>query len=443
MGKTAWIVILLAGVVAAEETKTVAVGEAGKQIVAWIKRAERSGFSGVVLAGREGRVVAAVGAGYAHGKVRNTPATLFEIASLTKQFTAAAALRLVDEGKLKLDAPMADYLPGIPEDCKAITTRHLLQHSSGIPGRNSRGGGTDLAAVLPSFLRGGPQHEPGTRFEYWNQGYALASEVIARASGQAYTEYCRTALFKRAKLRTTLFTGDPAPPGVVVAVGKSARGPSRSALAHPYGSYGFQYRGMGGIVTSAWDLWRWDRALRGQLLGGASRKQLFEPGPGSYALGWFVHTRNGRRVQSHGGSVRGFVCEMRRYPNDDACLIVLCNRDDAPLRPIVDGFEQLLFGEALTMRLPSKADPAVGRRLSGRYRHAAGHRLRVWMAGGQLRVVLHWKQGMVSRMTIGPDESGELAAFQGGKAYVLDLGREQDGKVQSLSIDGQRYERIE
>jgi CubicO group peptidase (beta-lactamase class C family) len=78
--------------------------------------------------------------------------------------------------------------------------RHLLQHTSGIPGTNSTGSGDDVVAVLPSFLEGGPKAPPGTRFEYWNQGYALASEVIARAAGKSYTESCKAELFGPAKL---------------------------------------------------------------------------------------------------------------------------------------------------------------------------------------------------------------------------------------------------
>src|SRR5262249_867556 len=121
--------------------------------------------------------------------------------------------------------------------------------------------------------------------------------------------------------------------GVTVAIGVSKGGPARSALEHPYGAYGFQYRGMGGVVTSVWELWRWDRALREEgVLNAESRAALFAPGLNDYALGWFVKKDSrGRVVQSHGGAVRGFVCEIRRLPEDDGCVFVLANRDDAPV----------------------------------------------------------------------------------------------------------------
>ena len=334
------------------EVVTYSTGEVGRRIVEYVKSSEATGFSGTVLAARNGKVVAAVGVGSSDlaGKSRITPGTLFEIASATKQFTAAAVMRLVQEGRLGLDDSIAKHLPGVPDDCRAITVRHLLQHTSGIPGKNSRGSGEDLGKVLPLFLRGGPRHPPGTHWEYWNQGYALLSEIIARASGEPYTDFCQRALFTPSGMRVTRFTGDAASKGAAIAVGRSARGKPRPALEHPYGNYGFQYRGMGGAVTSVWDLWRWDRALRGDaVLGKSAKSELFKPGLRDYALGWFVKkTKQGRLVQFHGGSVRGFVCRIRRYPEQDACLFVLSNRDDIPVGKVANTLEGILFGDPST-----------------------------------------------------------------------------------------------
>ncbi len=336
------------------EVVTHSTGEVGRRIVEYVKSLEATGFSGAVLVARNGKVVAAVGVGSSDlaGESPITPGTLFEIASATKQFTAAAVMRLAQEDRLGLDDSIAKHLPGVPDDCRAITVRHLLQHTSGIPGKNSRGSGEDLGKVLPLFLRGGPRHPPGTHWEYWNQGYALLSEIIARASGEPYTDFCQRALFTPSGMRVTRFTGDAAPKGAAIAVGRSARGKPRSALEHPYGNYGFQYRGMGGAVTSVWDLWRWDRALRGDaVLGKSAKSELFKPGLRDYALGWFVKkTKQGRLVQFHGGSVRGFVCRIRRYPEQDACLFVLSNRDDIPVGKVANTLEGILFGDPPTSR---------------------------------------------------------------------------------------------
>jgi CubicO group peptidase (beta-lactamase class C family) len=421
-----------------------AKGEVGERIVRWVREAGGAGFSGAVLAARRGEVVAAVGVGSAdlEGKTPVTPATLFEIASATKPFTAIAVLRLVERKKLTLDDSIATWLPGVGDECRAITVRHLLQHTSGIPGTNAEGSGTDLARVLPTFLAGGPRHPPGTHWEYWNQGYALASEVIARAAGAPYVAFCREAIFEPAKMKATGFTGDRAPKGATVAVGRSARGAPRSALEHPYGEYGFQYRGMGGIVTSVWDLWRWDRALAsGKLLREASQVPLLEPGPGDYALGFFVRRERDRRVQSHSGGVRGFVCDVRRYPDEDGCLFVLSNRDDAPLHEVVLGVEQLLFGETPTVRLSHGLDEAVVAPLLGSYEDARGNRLEVVRAGAKLEARIAWTGGQESRMSIQRAEDGRLSAVQGSESYAFEVGEIRDGKAASLRLHEQTFTR--
>jgi len=420
------VLLLVPFAAAGSEKSSFAVGPIGKRIATWLEGAEAAGFSGAVLAAKDGKVVAALGVGWADParKLKNTPATLFEIASTTKQFTAAAVMLLVQQGKLRLDDPIAKHLPGVPDDCKAITVRHLLQHTSGIPGSNSRGGGDRLDLVLASFLKGGPQHRPGTHWEYWNQGYALLSEVVARASGESYVTFCKRRLFKPAKMTVTCFTGDSAPRGARVSIGQTTRGRARSALEHPYGSYGFQYRGMGGVVSSVWDLWRWDRALhRGKLLRAPAKKLLFEPGLKSYALGWYVkQDRSGRMVQSHSGSVRGFLADMRRYPGEDGFLVVLCNRDDAPLRRVADGVEAILFGgnaRPLTPR-PGALDAELAAILVGTYSGPRGRVLKVMRMRGALRFELHWSppNGAVTRGRVG--KQGAAVVFDdGSKQYPI------------------------
>jgi CubicO group peptidase (beta-lactamase class C family) len=430
------------------DQERVSEGELGRRIVDFAARAESAGFSGTVLAARKGAVVAAVGVGSAdlEGKIPNTPATLFEIASATKQFTAAAMMRLVQQGRVKLDDSIALYLPGVPENCKAITVRHLLQHTSGIPGTNSVGGGDDINEVLSLFLRGGPRHPPGTHWEYWNQGYSLASEIIARASGKEYTAFCKEDLFAPAGLRTTLFTGDRAPGGATVAIGRSIRGRPRSALDHPYGSYGFQYRGMGGAVTSAWDLWRWDRALSGdKVLTEAGKRALFEPGMSDYALGWLVRKdARGRLVQSHGGGVRGFVCELRRYPGEDGCLFVLCNSDDVPVQAIAGALEALLFGDPLPCKEPPR--PLGGellRAIAGTYEDAKGAKLLVETDGKVTRVQIHWSapRGPVTRAVLGLDDRGEVVLYEWTAATKIEIERRGNEPASGVSFLNRHFTR--
>jgi CubicO group peptidase (beta-lactamase class C family) len=426
-------------------------GDTGRRIVEFVERAEPAGFQGAVLAAIHGEVVAAAGTGSADlaGKIPITSNTLFEIASATKQFTAAAVMRLVQDGKVRLDESITRYIPGVPESCRTITVRHLLQHTSGVPGTNSVGSGDDLQRVVPSFLRGGPKHPPGTHWEYWNQGYALAAAIITRAAKKDYAAFCKGALFVPAGMTASRFTGDDAPKGFTVAVGGSAFGPPRSALEHPYGSYGYHYRGMGGVVTSAWDLWRWDRALRGTIvLGNDAKAQLFAPGLNQYALGWFVRRdARGHTVQSHGGSVRGFACDLRRYPEDDGCLFVLANRDDAPVAQIATALQAILLGgQPSRLELPRPLGDGLARAIAGQYDDGSGTSLVVEMDGKTTRARIHWSapRGPVTRAVLGVDGHGDMVLFEwNDKPIKVNLVREGTKPVSQCTIVGRHFRRVE
>lgn len=438
------------------EQSTTQVGDTGAQIVAFIRKTESLGFTGAALAAKDGKVIAATAVGFADldNKSPNTPSTLFEIASASKQFTAAAILRLTQDGKLSLDDPISKHLPGVPEDCSKITVRHLLQNTSGIPGANSKGGGTDLAKVLPTFLAGGPRHPPGTHFEYWNQGYALLSEIIARASRKPYTAYSFDSLFAPAGMTLTRFTGDKPPERDVtnVAIGRSAMGlgPPRSALAHPYGEDGFQYRGMGGVVTNVWDLWRWDRALHNTtaaaIFNAKSLDQLFKPGLSDYALGWFVkHDQHGRLIQSHGGSVRGFTCEVRRLPEVNGCIFILANRDDAPVRQVADGVQALLLGKPYTpINAPDPLPADLLKSIVGSFKDAKGNILEIKADGPAARAGISWSANASWRtrafVGLGPDKSPVF--FEWTESTPITLKRDDDGTVTSITMHNHTYERI-
>lgn len=409
---------------------------------------ERLGFSGVVLVGRDGKVVAAIPRGFA-GESDKSPlrlTSLFEIASCTKPFTAIATLQLAESGKLSLDDSITEHLPNVPVNCKGITIRHLLSHTSGIPGTNTNGSGDDIAGVVPKFLAGGPKHKPGENYEYWNQGYALLSEIVARASGSSYTQYVQDHIFVPCKMSASRFTGDEAPAGSSVAVGRSTRGASRSALEHPYGSYGFQYRGMGGLVTNVKDLWKWDRALHSnQLISQKLLTEMTMSGAGGYGLGWFVQADlNGKPSQRHGGSVRGFLTEIRRYPSLDGALFVLSNSDDSlPIMIVKAGVEQILFGKQPNMVIPQTPDRRLLGRVEGEYKDAKGRRLVIASSGKLPSLKIYWG-GPVTVGYLGLDDSAVPQLYmtkpvQGSIQFVADSALEfapRTGKADSVSLLG-------
>ncbi|MFO1032212.1 MAG: serine hydrolase domain-containing protein [Planctomycetota bacterium] len=416
------------------------VGERGAAIAALVRGMEAHGFCGAVLAARDGEIVAALGVGLADPatKRRNTARTLFEIASATKQFTAAAILVLQQDGKLTLDDPIGKHLPAVPKHAQAVTVRHLLQHTSGFPPERTAGGQDDLAKSVRAFLGEPPSHPPGERFGYWNPGYALLAGIVERASGQSYVAFCQRRLFVPAGMSAATFTGERAPAGVPVATG--AEGPvSRPALGHPYGSYGFQYRGMGGAVCNVYDLWRWDRALAAdKVLTTASKELLFRPGLEQYALGWRVTEVPGRGVlQEHGGDVAGFHTAMRRHPDRGVFVVVLTNGSGALRHEVADAVTAMLFDE------PSPIVPAeLAGRLVGAWRSERGDVLRVQANGPLLEANLEWVAGQRTRGSLVGSDLATLAWFEAGtgQRYPVTCGQE-GGSFVSLGFEGMTFRR--
>ncbi|MHC4550736.1 MAG: serine hydrolase domain-containing protein [Planctomycetota bacterium] len=328
----------------------------GESLDDYLSRCEAFGFSGSALVARGGKVLLERGYGLADrdsGR-SNAAHTLFEIASATKPFTAAAILKLEAEGRLSTGDPITKHLPGVPKALRDITIYHLLTHTSGMPRTAAGGGGHDLEAAVAAYLRTRRVRKPGERFEYWNGGYALLAGIVETVTGGTYMAYCRKHLFEPAGMTRTGFTGDAHLDEATMAVGYDGERALRKAAGHPYGSYGWQYRGMGGIVTSVADLYKWDRALyTDKVLGKAAREKAFRPHLPPYACGWYVvETDQGTRKIAHGGDVRGFHTQLARFPDEDAVVIVLGNVEQVPMWSISGNLERLLFGKTPTFPMP-------------------------------------------------------------------------------------------
>jgi hypothetical protein len=184
-------------------------------------------------------------------------------------------------------------------------------------------------------------------------------------SGRAYPDYCRENLFRPAGLEATGFTGDDGLPRQ--AVGYDGERPVRKAAGHPYGAYHWQYRGMGGVVTSASDLWRFLQALdAGKVLKPESRRLMETPGPGGYGLGWGVTTtKRGTRRVGHGGDVRGFHAQVQRFPDEGAAVLVLGNVEGVPLWTLAWNLEALLLGGEPPYPMPPETIPLPDASLEG------------------------------------------------------------------------------
>ena len=270
--------------------------------------------------------------------------SVFEIGSISKQFVAAAALLLVEEGKLDLDDGIHEYLPYLPGEWLGITMRQLLNHTSGIPDYEEiRSYDVYRFRLTPEEVIRIAQSRPvdfapGTGWYYSNTGYFLASMIVERIEGKPIAQILEERIFDPLGMSSTRFADpeaiipDRAAGYWVNRVGELInRNPTEtsSTLA------------AGGLLSNAYDLARWDAALYdNELLSEESRRIMWTSAvlpngeDTEYALGWRVTPYLGLRSQSHSGQVAGFVAHFARYPDQEVAFIVFMNRYRVPLREV-------------------------------------------------------------------------------------------------------------
>ena len=300
-------------------------------------------------------VVFARGYGFAdveHG-VPITSRTAFRLASVTKQFTAAAILTLVEEGKLSLDDRVSDVLAEVPAYARAIHVRHLLTHTSGIPDYEPILGSDDgpqikdrdVLALLHSTKK--PYFAPGTSWRYSNSGYALLALIVERVSGQPFAHYLRQRIFDPAGMPTAVAHEDGVDTVVNRAYGYSS---SAGTWRLTDQSRTSAVLGDGGVYASAEELAQWSMALeRNTIMTAASFAMATTPAmlasgaATSYGFGWFLDDFQAHRRQRHEGDSIGFRTAIQRYPDDRLTVVVLLNRGAAPIDALSDGVARIFL----------------------------------------------------------------------------------------------------
>lgn len=348
-------------------------------------------FSGVILVAKDGRPVFRKGFGAASREwgVANTPATRFRIGSITKQFTAAAIMRLVDEHKLALDDTIGNYVKDLPASWQAVTIRQLLQHSSGIPAytmldefddtlrrvEHTPRQLIDLVKALPL------EFAPGTQFKYDNTGYVLLGCIIEAASGLAYRDYLEQTLLKPLGLRNSGYDdGRRILANLAQSYTDGIDDVRKAGLADMSNAYA-----AGAMVSDVDDLLAWQQMLvNGKVLGPASTAAMFSDGGRHYGLGWFIQDRFSRKVYEHGGSWQGYNSMLAYYPGDKLTVIVLGNHGDSVVvEKIADDLARLALGVAPAHR-EVKVDRHLFSRFVGRYQLEPDMILAVFHKDGHL-----------------------------------------------------------
>ena len=295
----------------------------------WLRReADSTGFSGVVLIEQSGKLLL----NRAYGRVARDDA--FWVASTTKQFTAAAILRLVDQGKLALSDSVYRFFRSVPRRARSITIEQLLTHRSGIAASGVANGIGDRAEAVQAILSEPLDHSPGTTYHYEDEDYNVLAAIIEIVTGKPYEAFVERALLIPAGLSHTGFCGRLAPN---VKLAPSADPDTPPPCAVGVTPVDWADRGATGLISTAGDLLRWSHVLRsGHILSTTSREAL-ERGKvlvrheGSYDIYYsygarvYMDGRKRHEVWHSGYDVRVGQSSAVRILDNGITIVVLSN----------------------------------------------------------------------------------------------------------------------
>ncbi len=309
-------------------------------------------FSGSVLIAQNGKVLMSKGYGMANVElnVLNTPDTKFRLASITQQFTAMAILELEEDGRLSTEDSVCKYIFKCPDDWQEIKIVDLLTHTSGIPNftdfpdyEKTSTLPTTLPELLARFENKPLEFKPGEKLKYSSSGYEVLGAVIENVSREPYAKYVAEHIFEPLGMRDTGY--DSASHIIPHRASGYQRDGETDTLANAtYLDMSIPYS-AGGLHSTVEDLYRWDRALYNEkLVSKKSLNRMFTPYRDGYGFGWKIVKEFQRKAVVYGGSINGFSASIRRYPDDDGCVIVLSNLQSVDAEKVSHDLGAILFG---------------------------------------------------------------------------------------------------
>ena len=305
----------------------IAQDDSGQRIDVFLTQAEESGFNGSVLIATDGSIILHKGYGWAD-RQRTQPVTTttpFWVASISKQFAAAAILKLAEQGRVSLDDSIMRFFPAVPSDKRNITLHQLLTHTAGLEQHYAADGTADRDEAVRAILAPPLVRPPGEGFGYSNDAYNLIAAVVEIAAGQPYETFLREQLLEPAGMLRTGFWGPEAHPEVAdILYGEL----TDSSILSP--NWGF--RGGVGMFSTTEDLYLWYQALEGdEVLSAAARRRLLSPHVMRETLGvgygWFVSPtpRGTTSFWTRGYEDFGHGAVLKTYPEEGGVIVVTSN----------------------------------------------------------------------------------------------------------------------
>jgi D-alanyl-D-alanine carboxypeptidase len=430
--------------------------------LAAIYPADQPGAAAIVI--QDGKVVLRKGYGMANLElgVPMAPDMVFELGSVTKQFTAAAILLLQERGRLRVEDEITRYLPDFPTHGRTITIENLLTHTSGIPSYTGLPEWysrirEDLkpADVIALFKDKPLEFDPGERWVYDNSGYFLLGAIIEKVSGKSYERFVEEEIFQKLGMTHSRY-GHPEEivPRRASGYSKNDQGFRNAdfiSMSQPYAA--------GSLMSTVDDLAIWDRALGGEaLLKKASLDRMFtayrlKSGLSThYGYGMGVFDFEGRRILQHGGDINGFTTDVTRVPEDHLFIAILSNNDASDPRPdaVALRIAARAIGRPLEERTSVQLDSATLDEYAGVYRFDAqttraltreGSKLFAQRNGGRKQEILaaarddfFYPDG--TRLRVRRDARGKVA----GADLIPLLGPEESGTKTDEPLPKERQE---
>ncbi|MCM3904959.1 MAG: serine hydrolase [Pyrinomonadaceae bacterium] len=325
-------------------------------------------FNGSVLVAENGKVIYKKGLGLAvmEWNIPNAPDTRFRLGSITKQFTATLILQLVEQGKVKLDGKVSDYLPAYRKDIgEKVTIHQLLTHTSGIPSYTSLPGFLNDVSRNPytvddfikKYASNNLEFEPGSKFSYNNSGYFLLGAIIEKVTGQPYEKALKEMILDPLGMKNTGYDHH----GTIIE--KRASGYQKTPDGYvnaPYLDMSIPYA-AGSMYSTVEDLYLWDQALyTDRVLSAATKELMYKPNLDNYAYGWVITkaklgtgTETAPKI-AHGGGINGFNTVIVRFPAQKHLIVMLDNTSQGRnLERIEQALTNILYNQPYdTPRMP-------------------------------------------------------------------------------------------
>ncbi|WP_420632018.1 serine hydrolase domain-containing protein [Candidatus Leptofilum sp.] len=439
--------------------------ELGQRLDEYLSRITPFGFAGAALLSQDGKIVLNKGYGLANRaqNVPNSAQTVFSLGSVTKQFTAAAIMKLEMQGKLNSSDPIHKFFPGVPTDKAAITLHHLLTHTAGL--LNYTGEDYEMAdkeETVLKILESELLFPPGGDYDYSNAGYTLLAAIVEQVAQRPYEQFLQEELFTPAGM---LHTGYRLPnwSEMNVAHWYNGRNEFGTPLEKAYPSWNLL--GNGDMLSTTEDMFRWHIALQGDgILSAKAKQKMYTPEQREYGYGWrILETENGRCIQHNGASSYGSSALFRRWVDAGVTLMLFCNTDyhgDVLIMTLQDPLEALIFGDEVPSPPKLPASPPVSlAALAGDYQLPDGGLVQAAVQNDALQLTsanqagLNWLLGLdavetaIYNQTFSQTEEIMTAALAGDTEPLLaslnDRGRRTPGVLRTWETLGQAIQPTE